>query len=435
MTSEVLEEEWRMLVSMLPSDLERCAQETGAVRRRREVRGGEQLLRLAFAYGWCNLSLRSTALWAQERNLAELSDVALLKRLRGATEFLARLLTEKLAERTQLPSLGAGAEATRRRNRRVRLVDATSVCRPGASGTDWRIHLGFDLVGLRIDHAQLTDASGGETLARLPVESGDLVVADRGYSHRRGIVAVVQAGGDLVVRMTWHNVPLLDEQGHSFSILSALRSLAPGELAEFAVQTASDPKQGLPAVRGRLIALAKSPQQAEAARRELRKQAKKKGKTPSAQTLEAAGYVFVFTTVAAEELDAWDVLELYRFRWQVEMAFKRMKGLLALDELAAKDEQLCRSVLLTKLLGALLVEELSGDAIEAVALSPWGYGTPRPRDVALEGLPSRSQYRASGRRRRLDPGAVAQARLSLGRRHLRTAAPATEPSPPSLTSL
>jgi len=168
MTSEVLEEEWRMLVSMLPSDLERCAQETGAVRRRREVRGGEQLLRLAFAYGWCNLSLRSTALWAQERNLAELSDVALLKRLRGATEFLARLLTEKLAERTQLPSLGAGAEATRRRNRRVRLVDATSVCRPGASGTDWRIHLGFDLVGLRIDHAQLTDACCGPRLQPSP---------------------------------------------------------------------------------------------------------------------------------------------------------------------------------------------------------------------------------------------------------------------------
>src|SRR5438552_7695113 len=115
MTPEVLEEDWRMLVSMLPSDLEQCARETGAVRRR-QVRGGEQLLRLAFAYGLCNLSLRSTALWAQERTLAHLSDVALLKRLRGATGFLAQLLTEKLAERTQWPSLGAGAAATRRRD-------------------------------------------------------------------------------------------------------------------------------------------------------------------------------------------------------------------------------------------------------------------------------------------------------------------------------
>src|SRR5438067_2357354 len=241
MTSEVLEEEWRMLVSMLPSDLERCAQETGAVRRRREVRGGEQLLRLAFAYGWCNLSLRSTALWAQERNLAELSDVALLKRLRGATGFLARLLTEKLAERTQLPSMGAGAEAMRGRNRSVRLVDATCVCRPGASGTDWRIHLGFDLAALCIDPVELTDAAGGEMLARLPVESGDLVVADRGYSHRRGIAAGVRAGADVIVRMTWHNVPLLAEQGKAFRILSALRALSPGELGEFPVQTAPDP--------------------------------------------------------------------------------------------------------------------------------------------------------------------------------------------------
>lgn len=434
MSPEVLDADWRMLVSMLPSDLEQCARETGAVRRRREVRGGEQLLRLAFAYGLCHLSLRSTALWATERDLADLSDVALLNRLRGATGFLAQLLTDKLAQRTQWPSLGGEAGTPNQRPRRVRLVDATCVCRPGASGTDWRIHLGFDLLALRIDHAELTDASGGETLARLRVEGGDLIVADRGYSHRRGIAAVAKAGGQLIVRMTWHNVPLQDQQGKSFSILSALGTLAPGELGEFGVQTAADPKEGLPAVRGRLLALAKSPGQAEAARRELRKQAKKKGKTPSQETLEAAGYVFVFTTVAAEELDAWEVLELYRFRWQIELAFKRMKGLLALDELAAKDEQLCRSVLLTKLLGALLVEELSGEATAAVALSPWGYGTPRPPGLPLEGLPGRRQYRASGRWRRLDPGAVAARRLPLGRRHARTATPTTQPSPPSLAS-
>jgi len=432
MTPEVLDEEWGMLVSMLPSDLDRCAQETGAVVRWREVKSGEQLLRLAFAYGLCNLSLRSTALWARERELAQLSDVALLKRLRGATGFLSRLLTEKLAQRTQWPALGDAAEVKGRRNRRVRAVDATCVCRPGASGTDWRIHLGFNLTALGIDSVELTDASGGETLARLAVEPGDLLVADRGYSHRKGIATAVQAGADLIVRLNWHNVPLLDEHGKPFSILSALRTLSPAEIGEFAVQTAPAPKEGLPAVRGRLIALAKSPQQAEAARRELRKQAKKKGKTPSAQTLEAAGYVFVFTTVTAEELSGADVLELYRFRWQIELAFKRMKGLLILDELAAKDDQLCRSVLLTKLLGALLAEELSGVAIGAVAFSPWGYGTPRAAGVALEGLPSRRRHRASGDRRRLDPGTVAQTRFPLGSRHPRAAAPPTQPSPPSL---
>src|SRR5262245_8013277 len=90
----------------------------------------------------------------------------------------------KLAERTQWPSLRDGTEATRGRRRRVRLVDATCVCRPGASDTDGRIHLGFDLAALCIDRAELTDASGGETLVRLEVASGDLLVADGGYSHR-----------------------------------------------------------------------------------------------------------------------------------------------------------------------------------------------------------------------------------------------------------
>ena len=421
-----------MLVSMLPSDLDGCARDSGALVRRREVKSGEDLLRLAFVYGVCDLSLRSTARWAKECELADFSDVALLKRLRGAAPFLAQLLTDKLAERSGLPTLEPQPSPSPLR--RVRLMDATFVCRPGARGTDFRIHLGFDLVTLTIDHVELTPASGGESLARLPVAPGDLLIADRGYSHRRGMSAVVEAGGDLIVRLNWHNLPLLNAEGQPFDLLAALRRLQPGEVGEFAVQTAPDPKEGYPAVPGRLIALAKSEQAAEDARRQLRKRAKKKGKTPSAQTLEAAGYVFVFTTLAPERLAAWDVLELYRFRWQIEVVFHRMKGLLLLDELTAKDEDLCRSVLLTKLLAALLVEELGGTAIAAVAFSPWGYGVPRPQSQSLAGLSSGSRHRASGHRRRLDPPAVANAGLPNRPRLARTAAPPPQSGEPSASS-
>jgi IS4 transposase len=69
-------------------------------------------------------------------------------------------------------------------------------------------------------------------------------------------------------------------------------------------------------------------------------------------------------------------LTLYRFRWQIEMAFKRMKSILALDEMAAKDQRLCRTFLLAKLLAALLVEDLARHA--GAAFSPGGHGLPAP---------------------------------------------------------
>jgi hypothetical protein len=54
-------------------------------------------------------------------------------------------------------------------------------------------------------------------------------------------------------------------------------------------------------------------------------------------------------------------LELYRLRWQIEMTFKRPKGLLDLGHVPAKDPQLAQSYLFAKLLAALLLENLTRD--------------------------------------------------------------------------
>jgi IS4 transposase len=63
-------------------------------------------------------------------------------------------------------------------------------------------------------------------------------------------------------------------------------------------------------------------------------------------------------------------MDFYRFRWQIELAFKRMKSILNLDELPAKDPALARTVLYAKLLAALLVEDFT---THFLAISPWGY--------------------------------------------------------------
>jgi hypothetical protein len=87
----------------------------------------------------------------------------------------------------------------------------------------------------------------------------------------------------------------------------------------------------------------------------------------------------LFTTLPAAMLAAPAVLELYRFRWQIELAFKRLKQLLRLGRLPHKDPRAAQTWILAKLVVALLLETLYRNAR---AISPWGY-----RFQALTPLP------------------------------------------------
>lgn len=371
----IVTDDWSEVVALLPEDVDASARQFGALTRKRAFARGADLVRLALAYALGQRSLRATATWAEQVGLATVSDVAVLKRLRASAAWLGHLLAQVLLGRAEAHSL-AGLPY------RLRVFDATTVQRPGRTGTDWRVHASIDLATARIDHLEVTDASGGESLTRAPIRPGDLALGDRGLAHRRGLHAVTSAGGAVLVRLTWQNLPLQDPDGQPFDLLGALRDLADDAIGEFAVQTAPSPKERIPAIAGRLIARRKDAKTTAEAQRRVRAQARKKGRTPSAQTLEAAAYLFLFTTVPADDLAAEWVLALYRFRWQIELAFKRLKSLLHLDALVARDDALCRTFLYANLLGGLLVEEASGRFLD---LSPPAAGpAPSPEPLAAD---------------------------------------------------
>ena len=87
------------------------------------------------------------------------------------------------------------------------------------------------------------------------------------------------------------------------------------------------------------------------------------------ERLEAAGFLFVFTSLPTA-VPAATVLELYRARWQVELAFKRLKSLLGLSSLNKHNPLTARAWIAAKLLLALLIEEMLAAAEH---FSPWGY--------------------------------------------------------------
>ena len=84
-------------------------------------------------------------------------------------------------------------------------------------------------------------------------------------------------------------------------------------------------------------------------------------------TVQAAGFLMVLTSLPAN-VDAAEVLATYRVRWQIELAFKRLKSLLGLDRLPAKSRSLARSWLFSHLILALLIEDVAQDVLDAPPL-------------------------------------------------------------------
>ena len=83
--------------------LEAEARETGAFERARKVLCGVDLLRLTLAYCLGLVGLRLTAAWAAGIGLTDISNVALLGRLRNMVPWLERIVMRLLAERSEFP--------------------------------------------------------------------------------------------------------------------------------------------------------------------------------------------------------------------------------------------------------------------------------------------------------------------------------------------
>ena len=95
MTHEsLLNRDWRGIVERLggAASLETSARETKAFLRARVIETAVDLLRLVLAYCLGMRGLRSTAAWATSIGLVDISNVALLYRLRQCGDWLALLV-------------------------------------------------------------------------------------------------------------------------------------------------------------------------------------------------------------------------------------------------------------------------------------------------------------------------------------------------------
>jgi hypothetical protein len=363
-------ENWEVLSTFLPPDWAEQARRLGAMRRARYISNPATVLRILLLHLATGCSLAETAARASAAGLAQISAVGVFKRLRAAEPWV-RWLAQQMRGVADLPMEVAG--------RRVRAVDATSVCEPGSTGTDWKVHWAVNLADLQCDFFELTDIrEGGETFRRVPVVPGDVLLGDRVYAAPPGVEHVVSGQGDVIVRLNRQALPLFDRQGRRLELLPFLRGLK-GKTPQAREAQVRPPRGGW--IAGRLLALRQSAEATRWTQSQLRRRAQQgKGKvTP--QALEFAAYFLVWTTLAPSFSTA-AILDLYRLRWQIELVFKRMKSILGLGHLPKKDPLSAKAWLEGKLFTGLLIERM---VRSAESFFPWGYPLEAPSQSLARG--------------------------------------------------
>jgi hypothetical protein len=356
-------EDFEYVLRLLPEGWQAKAKELGALRRCRKVPSAEVLLRVLLIHLAEGCSLRETALRATRGQIAQLSDVAIMDRLRLSGSWFRWMnvgLVQRWIEREPRRLYGT--------QRRINLVDATRIQEPGPTGSSWTLHYCIELVSLACRQWVVTDWRGnGESFWRFKPQTQELYIADRAYGTRAGIAAFAQAGAEVLVRFAMDNLPLVQPSSpQRFSLLSHLRRLKATQLGDWPVEFEYEQER----FAGRVCALKRSRQAAEQALKKFLFTSKRKGQKPKASTIEAQRYVFVFTTLSPAELSACQALELYRGRWQIELVFKRLKSILQIGHLRKIDADSALSWIEGKLFVALVIEALLR---QAESFFPWGF--------------------------------------------------------------
>jgi hypothetical protein len=330
---------WHSAKRFLPYDLDGFAVDCGVLKRRRGVRNGDRLVRALCLCGLPKSTFELAAKVAKDSKIATLSAQALFNRMVDAEPLVKGLFVHALGHASNKIESFKGL--------RLLAVDATTLCGPGAKGTDQRLHVVYDLgKGLPVS-VDLTDATGGESFRRHDsFGPGDLVLADACYGVGPGLLCALRTGAHLLVRFNFETIRVLGEDGMKIWPEQAQGVLGEEGFVDFCAYLPDWPAP-LRVVGGRNL----------------------EGKP-----------VWLLTDLSQDEISNEQARELYSRRWQIELFFKRLKSIMDLDELPTRDGPSARPWIWTKLLLATLAVLLADERF-----SPWEQ-EPQPMDGVLPGL-------------------------------------------------
>jgi hypothetical protein len=325
---------------------EKCL-ELGVIERKREIKTPKELMMLCFFHLINGCSLMEISEIGRLLNIGKFSDVAFMVKFEKCGGWFAWI-----GEQFSHTIVAAWQKPKFLENYRALAFDGSSVVEKGRSGRRFRLHYGIDIFAMCTASYKITTEKIGETLCNFPLQKGDLAIGDRAYGTVNGIVHCVKNNADFLLRLRTTFGKVYDDNGKEIDIPDRFQHLKSEECDGFSAFVRTTEGEMLPV---RICARKKSDADYEKTLKKLKAMEKKRNGKTRKQTKEFNKYIVVITSLP-DDITASDVLEAYRYRWQIEIYFKRLKSILDFGELPKKREESSLTWITGKLMVALLIE-------------------------------------------------------------------------------
>jgi len=344
------------LFPFLATGWEQKCRELEIIKRQRGFKTPEDLMMLNLFHIVNGCSLVEISEAGRLLKIGEFSDVAFMKRFEQCGEWFV-WNCEQFAHRV----VAQYRKPAYLNNYRVIAFDATNVVEKGRSGQCYRLHYGIDIFNMCTALYKITKSDVGETLRNFELQKGDLAIGDRAYGTLNGIEHCVNNGADFILRLRTNAFKLCDANGEAIDIVSKFQDLESDECGDFQAFVRKSDRL-LPV---RVCAKRKS----DAAYEQTLKRVKRRSSKNRCKTMDETklfNRFIIIVTSLPPEVSAFDVLETYRYRWQIEIYFKRLKSIMDLGDLPKKREKSSLAWINGKLMVALMIEFF----LSSIAFSP-----------------------------------------------------------------
>lgn len=344
------------LLRNMPRGYEEACFTTKAIVRKRDIKDPNDLMMLVLFHLLTGCSLIEVSEISKLAKLGDISDVAFMKRFGNCGDWFKWILTN-IQENTD--GMIRYEVPERLKQYRILAVDASDVAEKGTSGRIYRLHFALDIVHMHAALYNITSNVIGEHLRNYELTSGDLVLADRIYSCISGIEYCMERNCQYIARMRVNSFKPYNEEGEPLELFEMISGKEFGELNVYARKDRGENKGKLIPVR--ICFKRKTDEALELTRKKLKRKESKKQISISESAYTFNEYI-VLATSLDNRISAEEILELYRYRWQVELYFKRLKSILDYGEMPKKSEKSIFAWLNGKLMIALLIETMIGQA-------------------------------------------------------------------------
>lgn len=315
------------LLNYLPSDYETTAKTFGALRRAREIKNARDLMLLCLTYLFKGLTLVEASIYATTENIGNISNVNFMKRFAKCRDWI-----RNVAQSLNYPEIAGYVKPALFDAYRIIAVDASDIVQRGKLKLEFHLHYAYDIFKMCTIGYKFTTNKVGETLTNFDfLKKGDLAIADRAYGTITSIMHCLALGADYVFRLKHNSFFLYDMDGKLINLNEMLLLDAEAKNVDF---VAYFKKRGK-LMPTRICATRKSEEAIEKTKARTKRRESKNMTTYSDESKLMNNYIVVATSLP-KEIGADDILELYRYRWQIELLFKRTKSLIQLGNLPNK---------------------------------------------------------------------------------------------------